>query len=91
MAVILTRVITTVLNLGDNLHFLLDGSEMEGQLARRLGISRWTLWRWKNSMSMPSVAQLKVLADLLGVSVDWLLSYHPENEGKTKCQTKKSF
>lgn len=43
------------------------------EVCRRLRYSGSTIAAWRNGRSMPRAHQLVVLADLLDVSVDWLL------------------
>lgn len=47
------------------------------ELAEKLGVNRKTLYNWENAGKIPDVA-LGKMADLFGVSVDYLLGYDKE-------------
>lgn len=42
-------------------------------LARRMGVSYMTVRNWERGNTDPSATQIKALADLFGVSTDYLL------------------
>lgn len=42
-------------------------------LARRMGVSYMTVRNWERGNTEPSATQIKALADLFGVSTDYLL------------------
>lgn len=46
---------------------------MQAELAEKLGVGRTTLASWETGHRKPELAHLEALADLGGVSVDWLL------------------
>ena len=43
-------------------------------LARVMGLSRMTIANWEKGKTEPSASQIKVLADIFGVTTDQLLS-----------------
>lgn len=43
------------------------------QLAEKIGISRSTVAKWETGMGLPDIDNLKIISDLLDVSVDYLL------------------
>lgn len=46
----------------------------QSQLAKRLNISDKTVSRWENGLGYPEVTQFPVIASLLGVTVDYLMT-----------------
>lgn len=58
----------------DRLAYLLyKYSVNKSELARKLGIAISTVHRWFNEDRTPSYDTIKKLADMFGVSVDWLM------------------
>ena len=53
------------------------------QLADKLGVTRQTVSKWKNNMSVPDADILSEMADVFDVSVSELLGYGANN-GSTK-------
>ena len=53
------------------------------QLADKLGVTRQTVSKWKNNMSVPDADILSEMADVFDVSVSELLGYGVDN-GSTK-------
>lgn len=53
------------------------------QLADKLGVTRQTVSKWKNNMSVPDADILSEMADVFDVSVSELLGYGADN-GSTK-------
>ena len=51
------------------------------ELAEKVGISRQTLSKWETGESLPDIEKAKILADLLEVSLDDLLSYSSQKQG----------
>lgn len=51
-------------------------------LAEKLNVSRQAISRWEVGAAVPSTDNLKVLSDLYGVSVDYLLNDDAEDSGK---------
>lgn len=49
-----------------------DGVSRE-EVARKLEVSAMTIRNWENGNTEPSASQIKALADLFGVSADYLL------------------
>lgn len=43
------------------------------QLAEKLGVSRQAITKWENDGGLPDISNLKPLASLFGVSIDYLL------------------
>lgn len=46
----------------------------QGKLAARIGISSSTIWRWEHQLSWPDTEPLQRAAEVMGVSVQWLLT-----------------
>lgn len=42
-------------------------------VARKIGVSHMTVFNWEAGTTEPSASQVKALADLFGVSTDYLL------------------
>lgn len=60
----------------DNLLHLRKLKKMSQEdLAERLGVSRQTLSKWETGESVPDIEKSKLLAEILGVSLDDLVSY----------------
>ena len=55
-----------------------DGLSQE-QVARQLGVSRNTMKNWEDGVTEPNASQIKALADMFGVTTDYLLD-RKENE-----------
>ncbi len=49
-------------------------------LAEKLNVSRQAISRWEVGTSVPSTDNLKVLSELYGVSVDYLLKSNPDTD-----------
>ena len=58
------------------------------QLAEKLSVSRSAVAKWESGKGMPDVGNLKVMAQLLGVSVDYLLA---EDEKLSFNETKEAI
>lgn len=43
-------------------------------LAEKLGVSRQAVSKWENGDADPEISKLKLMADVFGVTTDWLLS-----------------
>lgn len=52
------------------------------ELAGRIGVSRQTLSKYETGESVPDIEKCKILADVLNVSVDALISYDRNKRGK---------
>lgn len=50
-------------------------------LAEKLGVSRQAVSKWETGESEPEIGKLKRLAEVFGVSVDWLLSDEDSAQG----------
>ena len=44
------------------------------QLAEKLGVSRQAISKWETGEATPEVGKLLLLANVFGVTTDWLLS-----------------
>lgn len=53
---------------------------MQSELAERIGVGRTTLASWETGHRRPELAHLESLADLAGVSLDWLVGRTGANE-----------
>jgi transcriptional regulator with XRE-family HTH domain len=54
-----------------------QGLESKADLARLLGLPDMTVGRWLESKYMPSLRHMKMLADKLNVTVDYLQGSEP--------------
>ena len=52
------------------------------ELAEKLNVSRQAISRWEVGAAVPSTDNLKVLSELYGVSVDYLLNDAAENDSR---------
>lgn len=52
------------------------------ELAEKLNVSRQAISRWEVGAAVPTTDNLKVLSELYGVSVDYLLNDAAENASK---------
>jgi transcriptional regulator with XRE-family HTH domain len=59
-------------NLGENIKKVRDTKSQE-ELASTLGVDRSTLGSWEINRREPDLANLVKLADIAGVSLDWLV------------------
>ena len=61
-------------NLGERLYELRTKHEMsQGDLAEKLDVSRQTVSKWENNMSIPELDKIISLSSVFGVSVDYLV------------------
>lgn len=61
-------------NLGERLYELRTKHEMsQGDLAEKLDVSRQTISKWENNMSIPELDKIISLSNVFGVSVDYLV------------------
>lgn len=51
------------------------------QLAEALGVTVGAVYKWENALTIPDIRLLVELADLFGVSVDYLLGYEVRESG----------
>ncbi len=56
------------------------------ELAERLFVSRQTVSSWETGRNLPNLETLARLAELLGVSTDYLLGRQTEPERRTRMQ-----
>ncbi|MDY5462087.1 helix-turn-helix domain-containing protein [Hornefia butyriciproducens] len=74
----------SVITLSENIKNLRKRAVMtQEQLADKLGVTRQTVSKWKNNMSVPDADILSEMADVFDVSVSELLGYGADN-GSTK-------
>lgn len=52
------------------------------QLAERMGVSRQSLSKWESDAALPDTANVIALADLFGVTTDYLLRKTPREPGE---------
>lgn len=52
------------------------------ELAEKLNVSRQAISRWEVGLAVPTTDNLKVLSELYGVSIDYLLNDAAENVSK---------
>lgn len=61
-------------NLGDRIYELRTSREMsQGDLAEKLDVSRQTISKWENNMSVPELDKILALSDIFGVTVDYIV------------------
>ncbi len=71
-------------NLGERLYGLRTSREMsQGDLAEKLDVSRQTISKWENNMSIPELDKIIALSNLFGVSVDYIV----KGEGEAPTET----
>ncbi len=58
-----------------------DHSMTQEQLAEALGVTVGAVYKWENALAIPEIRLLVELADLFGVSVDYLLGYEVHESG----------
>ena len=63
-----------------------DFNVTQADLAKKLGVSNQTLLNWENGIYEPKIAQLIKLADIFGVSIDYLVERKSINEVDNLCQ-----
>ena len=51
----------------------------QAQLASAIGYSENTIWRWENAQRVPNAEALKILARVLGCTIDELVSLDPHS------------
>jgi transcriptional regulator with XRE-family HTH domain len=60
--------------LGERLKLAREKAKLtQAQLAKKLGVSQGAVGQWEIDLNLPATERLGVLADLLHVSLDWLL------------------
>lgn len=64
-------------------------SQME--LAEKLNVSRQAISRWEVGAAVPSTDNLKMLSELYGVSIDYLLSDKPDHDEKVVVEQKEEL
>ncbi|MBR3705275.1 MAG: helix-turn-helix transcriptional regulator [Oscillospiraceae bacterium] len=70
------------LHIGENIRRLRKEHSMtQEQLAEALGVTIGAVYKWENALSSPEIRLLVELADLFGVSVDFLLGYEVQESG----------
>ena len=52
----------------------------QAELAERLNYSDKAVSKWERGESLPDITVIKAIADMFGVTVDWLLCEHGEDE-----------
>lgn len=68
-------------NVADNIAALRTSCGMtQAQFAEKLNYSDKAISKWERGESVPDVAILKQIADLFGVTVDWLIAPHGEDD-----------
>lgn len=61
-------------SIGERLYELRTKNEMsQGDLAEKLDVSRQTISKWENNMSIPELDKIISLSNLFGVSVDYIV------------------
>lgn len=69
----------TVFHLGDNLTRLRHEKKLtQEEIAAFVGVTKASVSKWENKLSMPDITLLPALATLFDVSVDELLGYQPQ-------------
>ncbi|WP_298030218.1 helix-turn-helix domain-containing protein [uncultured Dysosmobacter sp.] len=52
------------------------------ELAARAGVKGSSVFKWEHGMSFPTAENLMVLADIFGVSTDYILGREPVQDGQ---------
>jgi len=68
---------------GNLIRLRTDAGMTQAQLAEALNYSDKSVSKWERAEGMPDLAVAKAIADLFGVTVDWLLTSHDAWDGKT--------
>ncbi|MGN0317751.1 MAG: helix-turn-helix domain-containing protein [Lachnospira sp.] len=69
----------TDFNIGDNIVRLRHEKKLtQEDIASFIGVTKASVSKWENKLSMPDITLLPALATLFDVSVDELLGYHPQ-------------
>lgn len=69
----------TDFNLGDNIIRLRREKKLtQGDIASFIGVTKASVSKWENKLSMPDITLLPALATIFDVSVDQLLGYQPQ-------------
>ena len=70
------------LHISENIRRLRKENHMtQEQLAEALGVTVGAVYKWENALTIPEIRLLVELADLFGVSVDYLLGYEVRESG----------
>ena len=78
-------------NLGERLYTLRTNKEMsQGDLAEKLDVSRQTVSKWENNMSIPELDKIIALSEVFGVSVDYIVKGESESPETVPTQNKES-
>lgn len=71
------------MELGNNIRNLRKQRGMtQEQLAQAMGVTVGAVYKWESEKCVPDILAIMELADLFGVSVDVLLSYHLRENGR---------
>lgn len=68
---------------GNLIRLRTDAGMTQAQLAEALNYSDKSVSKWERADGMPDLTVAKAIADLFGVTVDWLLTSHDAWDGKT--------
>ena len=69
-------------HISENIRHLRKENRMtQEQLAEALGVTVGAVYKWENALTIPDIRLLVELADLFGVSVDYLLGYEVHESG----------
>lgn len=68
-------------NIAKNIAVLRSGAKIsQAELAEKLGYSDKSVSKWERAESVPDIYVLKNIADIFGVSVDYILAAHSDDE-----------
>ncbi len=59
--------------------YLITNNMTLSQLATRIGISSSTMTRWRNNQSMPSIRDVRMVSNFIGLSSDYLFGISDNN------------
>ncbi len=68
---------------GNLIRLRTDAGMTQAQLAEVLNYSDKSISKWERADGIPDLAVAKAIADLFGVTVDWMLTSHDAWDGKT--------
>lgn len=73
------------MTLGERIYNLRTGQGMtQEQLAEKMGVSRQSVSKWETDSAVPDIEKLKLLTEILGVSIAELVGMEEKSEKRTE-------